>query len=68
MRILRLDVSDPVVVPDDGRGGMQARDLDQVDDIRVAAWCLWHGERSGGEDAEREQRDAQSAHHQLPNL
>ena len=53
MRILRLDVSDPVVVPDHGRGGVQARDLDQVDDIRVPAWCLWHGERSGGEDAEQ---------------
>ena len=69
MRILRLDVSDPVVVTDHGRGRAQAGNLDQVCDIRVPAGRRCHGERSGGEDADGEQSDARSAHHlSTPNL
>ena len=54
MRILRLDVGDPVVVTDHRRGGAQPGDLDQVYGIRVPAGGRCHGDRSGGEDADRE--------------
>jgi len=63
MRILRLDMSDPVVVTDHGRGGAQAGDLDQARGIRVPAGRRCHTERSGGEDADGEESDARSAHH-----